>query len=459
MVKELSRNITDFLNIEYLNYAMSVLEERAIPSVIDGFKPGARKIMHGALTGALKDGKTYKLLALSGDTMKLSLYAHGDASLNATITGLAANFRDNLNPIEIEGQGGSLRDDSAGSPRYLYIRHSKYMDKIYKTDYELLDFVFDEGQWVEPMNYLPIIPTILTKNNIGVAVGYSMHNQSYDPIDVIDACLDVLNSKHNTDKKIKTIVHPYVNGIKKSNWKLEDGRWFNYGEWKYNKSKDVMQITDLPADVLYEDFEKLLNKLVDKCYIKDWKNHCQDGKVDYDVIFPKKRLEAELKKDKSGLSIANKFKLVKQLPDDLLWLLDENHKLKFFQDKYEVIEYFTNYRLTIYTERKKRLVKILEDRYNKNSQLVKFIELVCKGKLKIRNRSKLDIKIDMDSYKLPIELISTPMSKVTIEERDELLKLNEEIKNELEYIKKTSEKQMYINDLNSLRKDLEKDFK
>ena len=108
---------------------------------------------------------------------------------------------------------------------------------------------------------------------------------------------------------------------------------------------------------------------------------------------------------------------------------------------------------------KKKLVKILEQRYKENSDLVKFIELVCKGKLKIRNRSKVDIKKDMDVYKLPIALISTPMSKVTIEERDELLKQNEEIKKELEYIKNTTEKQMYLNDLNALYKELEKDFK
>ena len=51
MEKINKRTITNFLNTEYLNYAFSVLEERAIPSVIDGFKPGARKIMHASLAG------------------------------------------------------------------------------------------------------------------------------------------------------------------------------------------------------------------------------------------------------------------------------------------------------------------------------------------------------------------------------------------------------------------------
>jgi DNA topoisomerase-2 len=330
---------------------------------------------------------------------------------------------------------------------------------IYKTDYDLLEHIFEEGQYVEPMTYLPIIPTVLCKNNIGVAVGYSMHNQAYDPIDIIEACKEVLNARADKKDKIKTIVRPYIRGIKKENWRFEEGAWFNYGEWKLNQSKDLMIVTDLPADVSYEDFEKLLYKYKDEGYIKEWKDKSVDGGVNYEIFFPKKQLAIEIKKDRSGKRIANKFKLIKQLPDDLLWLLDEKHKLKNFANKNEVIEYFTNYRLTIYTERKKKLVKILEERIKKNDELVKFIELVCKGKLKIRNRAKADIKVDMDSYKLPMELIGTPMSKCTIEERDELLAQNEAMKKELEYIRNTTEKQMYLNDLNNLKKEIEKDFK
>ena len=460
MEKTNKRTITNFLNTEYLNYAFSVLEERAIPSVIDGFKPGARKIMHAALAGTTKDGKLYKLLALSGDAMRVSLYAHGDASLNSTIVNMCKYFNDNLNPLESDSQVGSLRDpNSAGAPRYLYVKHSKYMDLIYKTDYDLLDFIFEEGQYVEPMTYLPIIPTVLCKNNIGVAVGYSMHNQAYNPIDIITACQEVIKSRSDKKDKITTQIRPYLRGIKQSNWKFEDGNWYNYGEWKFNQSKDLMIVTDLPADVSYDDFEKLLNKFEDESYIKNWKNRSVDGGVNYEITFPKKQLAVEMKKDRSGKRLANRFKLIKMLSSDLLWLLDENHKLKNFQNKNEVVEYFVNYRLTIYTERKKKLVKILEERIKKNDELVKFITLVCNGKLKIRNRSKKDIKIDMDVQKLPMELISTPMSKVTIEERDELLKQNEEMKNKLEYIKKTTEKQMYLNDLANLKKEIEKDFK
>ena len=332
------------------------------------------------------------------------------------------------------------------------------MDLIYKTDIDLTEQIFEEGQYVEPICYYPIIPTVLCKNNQGIAIGYAMHNQAYNPIDIIDACLELLKSNKEL-KEFKTSIRPYVKGTKQDNWKFEEGKWYSYGEWKMNKSKDLFTVTDLPADVSYEGFEKLLNKLVDTQYMKDWKNLSQDGNIVYECQFFKGQLNKLCKGKNGEMSIVNKLKLIKQVPDDLLWLLDEHHKLKNFNNKYDVVRYFVNYRLSIYTERKKKLVKILEQKYKENSDLVKFIELVCKGKLKIRNRAKADIKSDMDGYSLPFSLISTPMSKVTIEERDELLKQNEEIKKQLEYIKNTTEKQMYINDLQSLRKELLSDFK
>ena len=453
------KKITQFLNEEYKNYSIYSVESRALPCLCDGLKPGARKILHAAFVGTLKDGKTYKLMSLVGDTMNKSLFAHGDSSLIGTICTMSKSFINFFNPIEIEGQGGSLRDPDAGAARYLYIRKSKWADLLYKQDYELLNFISEEGQLVEPMQYYPIIPNVLCSMAMGMGNGYSFHTMSWHPVDVLDSCIEVLKSKPNAKNKITTFIRPYLRDIKQDNWKYEDGKWYCYGEWKFNQSKDIMIVTDLPADTTYVDFEKLLNKLCEKGYIKDYQNKSEDGNVLYDIIFPKKQLSIELKKDKSGKRIANIFKLIKAIPDDLLWVLDENRKLKYFENKYAIIEYFVSWRLTKYKERKKRTVKVFEEKYKENSDLVRFIELVCSGKLQIRNRSKKDIKTDLDKEKLPMTLISTPMSKCTIEERDELLRENEEIKRQLEYIKNTTEAQMYINDLTELRKELVKEIK
>lgn len=451
-----TRTISEFFETDYKDFSQYVAENRALPG-IDGLKTGARKIMHAAFKGSLKDGSQKKIPNLAGDTMNLSLYPHGDGSLNGTCITLSQEHRFNLNPLYIDSQNGTLRDSSTASPRYLYVRLSKYAS-LWKTDIELTEQIFDEGQYIEPKYFLPIIPMQIVNRQEGMSPGFRFSTMSYNPVEVIDACKEILTSR-KAKPLDDMVIHPYVRGIKKKNWKLEDGSWVNYGEFKWDEKKKMILITDLPYDVEYATFEKLLNKLVENEDIKDWSNYSEDGNIDYRIDCRKGKWASTLKGKTVTHKIESKLKLKKVLPDDCLWVLDENKKVRHFNHIKELIDYFVNFRLTKYTDRKKRLVKILEERLKKNDELVKFIELVCKGKLKIRNRAKADIKVDMDGYKLPMELISTPMSKVTIEERDELLKQNESIRKELEYIKKTTEKQMYINDLDSLRKELEKDFK
>ena len=458
----INRTVSDFLDKEYRGYSNYVIANRACPSLVDGFKTGARKIIHAAMKGSLKNGETKKVTNLAGETMNYSLYQHGDSSLSGTIITLSQEFDFNLNPLFIDGQNGSLRSPEAASPRYLYVRHSKYTP-IWKTDYDLLEFEEEEGQPVEPKYYLPIIPVILAQRQDGMAPGYRFSNMSYDPIDIIDACSTILQSRKKNPLD-GFVLHPYIRDIKKKNWKLEteeDGtiHWVNYGDFKWDDKKREIVITDLPYDTDFDTFEKLLNKLVEKEEIKDWKNLSSGNDIEYHIDCKKGKWASTLKGKLINQKIQNRFKLRKVVPDDLLWVIDENKKVKHFITAQELIEYFVEFRLTKYTDRKKRLVKILDERIKRNDELVKFITLICNGKLKIRNRSKKDIKVDMDGYKLPMELITTPMSKCTIEERDELLKQNEEMKKELEYIKKTTEKQMYLNDLSDLRKNLEKDFK
>ena len=156
------RDITDFLKNEYKDYAKYVIATRAIPSIVDGFKVGARKILWAAFNGGAKSGKEIKNLNLVGDVYNLTLYNHGDASLHGTIFTMSQFFKDNLNPLSINGQCGSLRDENAiSAPRYLHVKLSKYA-KLYKTDIELIEQVFDLVMYLEPINLFPLIPTVLS---------------------------------------------------------------------------------------------------------------------------------------------------------------------------------------------------------------------------------------------------------------------------------------------------------
>lgn len=454
-----NRTVTEFFNSDYTDFTKYTISTRACPSLVDGFKTGARKIMHAAFNGSIKNGSTVKLLNLSGDTLKLSLYAHGDASLNGTIVSMAQDFNDNLNPLTIEGQYGSLRSPEASSPRYLYVKLSKYANLIYKTDIECVNYVFDEGEYLEPHYYLPIIPTVLTSRGIGMAPGFRFSTMSYNPIDVIDNCISYIKKG-----KSGVLTRPYVRGIKTYNWKFvvdeEKGTsyWENYGEWSYNKSRDIMIITDLPYDMTFDDFEKLLNKYLESGYIKDWKNFSDGHKINYSIQFESGRLKKEIGQESADTHLPNKFKLIKRVPNDNLWVLDENGKVKYFQTPDDLIQYFVSFRLNKYNDRKSRLVDVLTKKYNENSDLCKFIKLVIEGKIKINNRPRADIKEDLKQYNLKDSLLSVPISKLTKEEYEALLKENESIKKELEYIKNTTIEEMYLKDLKELRKTLENDF-
>lgn len=449
------RTVTDFLNTEYREYSNYVIATRALPSIWDAEKVGARKILYSAFTGGLKDGSEKKVLNLVGDVFNKTLYAHGDASLVGAIMTMGSYFSDNLNPIEIVGQGGSLRDPkSFAAPRYLFCKLSKYA-KLYKVDEDLLEYVFDEGEYLEPTHFLPIIPLVLTARAEGMAPGYKFSSFSYNPIDIIDACIEVI--KNN---KIKTVIRPYVRGIKQESFSFdaETNRWYNVGEWTADEKNDIIRVTDLPYDISYDKFEKKLNSYIDAEYIKDWKNFSHDNVLDYRILFNKSKLSRELQADKKE-QLVKKLMLQSVVPDDLLYVLDENKKVKHFSKKEDLLMYFVKIRLAKYNDRKNKLVSVKEQQLKDNTELCKFIELVTSGKLKINNRKISEVKAELKEYDLPEKLLSVQISKLTQEEKEEILKKNKTIEAELEYIKNTTIEQMYLDDLKDLRKELINDFK
>lgn len=452
---KITRTITDFLNTEYREYSNYVIATRALPSIFDGLRVGARKILYSAFTGGLKDGSEKKVLNLVGDVYNKTLYAHGDTSVVGTIIALGAYYANNLNPLEIVGAGGSLRVDDHAAARYLYCKLSKYAKLLYKVDEDLLQYVFDEGEYLEPEHFLPIIPLCITSRSDGMAPGYKFSSFSYNPIDIIDACIEVIK---NGQLK-KTTIHPHVRGIKqeKFGFDKDTNRWYNIGEYTIDEKNDILRITDLPYDVQFDKFEKKLNSYIENGYIKEWKNFSHDNELDYRILFNKSKLSREAQPDKKE-QMLKKFMLQTNIPNDLLYVLDENKKVKHFLTKEDLLEHFVKIRLDKYNNRKDRLVSVKEKQLEENTNLCKFIELVTSGKLILNNRKIADVKKDLDGYKLPYSVLTVQVSKLTQEEKDELLKKNKEIEQELEYIKNTTIEQMYLDDLKNLRKELIKDF-
>ena len=114
------RTIEDFFDNEYTEFAKSVVENRAIPSVIDGFKPSQRKIAFIA-NRVFKTGaeKPLKVFQLAGRIASEAFYHHGGGSLEGAITTMTQDFKNSMPIFQGIGQFGSLRSPEAGAARYI----------------------------------------------------------------------------------------------------------------------------------------------------------------------------------------------------------------------------------------------------------------------------------------------------------------------------------------------------
>jgi DNA topoisomerase-2 len=378
---------------------------------------------------------------------KNSMVVTHNSSLNSAIINIAQKFKNNAPLLEEDGQFGSLRSPQAGAPRYIGVKLSPYFRLIYK-DFDLLEYKEEEGEKIEPKFFLPIIPTVLINGGSGIAVGFASNILNRNIKDIIEACQKVI-----LNKKISTI-KPDLNVVSCDYIQDKDNpkRWIIRGKFQRINSSTI-KITELPPSLTYEKYEDILDKLVDNKSIISYDDNCKDN-IDYTIKFTRANLET-LDDDKL-------IKLLKleEYETDNFTTLDENGKLKIFECVEDIINYFVNFRLSYYQKRKdfklQKLLNELKILGNKG----KFIKAVLEEKIIINNRKKDDIikQIDIlqiekieDSYDY---LLKMPIYSLTKEIFDKLKEEFVSKKEEIEILKKIETRDMYLDDLNELKKKL-----
>ena len=449
MVKR-TKTITEFLDTDYKEYSMSVITERAIPSVIDSFKPVQRKIIDMA-NEIWKTGneKSMKVFQLCGQTCAKKLYVHGDQSCNGAIINMCQGFKNNLAVLVADGQVGSLRVRTAASPRYVGCHLSPNFRLVYK-DFELLERRNEEGQEIEPLWFLPILPMITVNGSSGLAVGHASNILNRNPKDVVNACIDYLNGK-----KIKEL-KPWLSEF--SGYWTRDvdnkNKWYSKGIYTINEKKCEVHVTELPPSWEFEKYESYLDSLVEKKVIKDYDNN-SSANIDYLLKFKKDELQELIAKDK----LESLLKIVDSDTENLT-TLDENEKLKIFDCVEDIVKYFVDFRLGFYQKRKDYLIDKISKELRLLALKAKFIKSIIDKKLVVNNVKKEIIikwleenkfeKID-DSYNY---LLNMPIYSLTNERYVELMKNAKEKKEELDLIKEKEPKEMYLADLTELKKKL-----
>ncbi|MCO5233369.1 MAG: DNA gyrase/topoisomerase IV subunit A [Chitinophagales bacterium] len=172
----------------FLDYASYVILERAVPAVLDGFKPVQRRIMHAMKE--LDDGRFNKVANIIGSTMQF--HPHGDASIGDAIVNLGQ--KDLL--IDCQGNWGDIRTgDRAAAGRYIEARLSKFaLDVAFNAETTEWQLSYD-GRKKEPV-HLPVkFPLLLAQGAEGIAVGLATKILPHNFIELIDASIAYLKKK------------------------------------------------------------------------------------------------------------------------------------------------------------------------------------------------------------------------------------------------------------------------
>jgi len=450
MTIENKRDVQDFFDTEYLDYAKYVVENRAIPSVIDGFKPTQRKVIYAA-NNVWKTGneKPMKIFQLAGVVASTTFYHHGSSSLDGAIVGMAQDFKNSMPLFQGIGQFGSLRSPEAGASRYIGVKLNNNFKLLYK-DFELVNSQFEEGEEIEPKFFLPIIPTILLNGSSGIAVGFATNVLNRNPLDLINACLDVLNEK----KKLKEL-KPWLKHFAGTYERIADSEksWLYKGLFEV-KNTSTVEITEIPPSQTYEKYEIHLNTLIEKGILSSYEDNSA-GRVNYTLKFSRQILADLIEKGR----LEDTLKMYERESENLT-VLDEFGKLKIFNTADEIVRYFVNFRLEYYQKRKDYMINKLQKELMILSNRARFIRGIIEKKIEINKVSRDKIIETLTSQKFDQVdnsynyLLNMAIYSLTLEKYNDLLE-KVDIKNiELTDIENANIKEMYRKDLNELKSKL-----
>lgn len=208
-------------------------------------------------------------------------YHHGDSALQDTITRLAQNFpgSNNVPFMDALGAFGTAKNKEASAPRYIFTRLSKAFHQYFdKRDQAIVTHLYDDGDQIEPICFVPMIPTILVNGAEGTATGYKSSIAAYDAKDIRRALVEIAKTGA-VGKPIKPAVNGWKGTIKKD---AATGQ-ISYLGVATQVHKTKLLITELPPKYDLIKYRTYLNALVEKDVIKDYTNQSTAGMWQFEV--------------------------------------------------------------------------------------------------------------------------------------------------------------------------------
>lgn len=190
-------DISDHLNFAYINYAYSVVHDRALPSLTDGLKPVQRKLIYAMQElGITPNGNQKKCARIVGDVLG-KYHPHGDAPAYEALVRLTQDFTMRYQLIIGIGNFGSRDGDNPGAMRYTEARLSEYSTLLLNDiSQSTVDFIPNyDGSETEPKELPARLPFILMNGAEGMAVGMATKIPPHNLTEVSKAAIAIFKGK------------------------------------------------------------------------------------------------------------------------------------------------------------------------------------------------------------------------------------------------------------------------
>lgn len=206
--KLVDMDIVEEMKKSYINYAMSVITDRALPDARDGLKPVHRRILYSMHQNGLSAGARFKKSAtVVGDVLG-SYHPHGDFSVYDAMVNLAQDFKTRYPLIWGQGNFGSIDGDGAAAYRYTEAKMSKISSEMLRDiEKDTIDMKpnFD-GTKKEPSVLPTAVPNLLLNGTLGIAVGMATNIPPHNLSELIDATTHLIDNNSATTEDLCEIV-------------------------------------------------------------------------------------------------------------------------------------------------------------------------------------------------------------------------------------------------------------
>lgn len=200
--------IEEEMQKSYIDYAMSVIIQRALPDVRDGLKPVHRRILYAMQEAGMASNKPYKKSARIVGEVLGKYHPHGDSSVYEAIVRLAQDFSTRYLMVDGHGNFGSVDGDGAAAMRYTEVRMAKIAEMMLEDiEKETVDFVPNYDESLKEPSVLPSkVPAILINGSAGIAVGMATNIPPHNLSEVVNGLVMLIDNPDTEIPQLMTAI-------------------------------------------------------------------------------------------------------------------------------------------------------------------------------------------------------------------------------------------------------------